>query len=90
MSTSDERIAQLVKRGVMPSRAARVVAEVDARGGRLLNETERAADAQLQQTPESIAEAEAEGRVFWYYSPDISRGFRRILDARVVGDGKST
>jgi hypothetical protein len=86
--TPEQRIAQLVRRGVMPSIAARAVAAVDARGGRLLTPEEEAAEAEYMLTPEWAAEAEAEARAWWEYTPDVSSEFRRVLDAKEVDDAQ--
>jgi hypothetical protein len=83
--TREAQIAQLVRRGLPPSTAERIAATVEAREDRLLTAEEEQATAGMQ-TPEQIAAAEAEARAWWYFTPGVSRAFRRILDARVVSD----
>lgn len=75
--TAEQRIAQLVLRGILPTDAERIVAENVANGDRLLptNETSALADT-------GPAEA-AHDRLWWFYNPAVEERFRRLLSATV-------
>ena len=76
--TSEQRIRALVKRGVLPSEAERIVAAVDARGGRLMTPEERNRAATVDAA--SIERA----RMWWWYSGAVPMWAKRLLDARLV------
>ena len=81
MPTREERIAALIRNGIMPATAEQIVNDVDANGGRLLTPGE--AQALAVTTDTDIERA----RHWWWYSPDVPQRLRRILDARrVKGD----
>lgn len=80
MPTPDERIQTLVARGIMPSEAEQIVTDSDARGGRLLTESE----AELYAVPDD-AGMQAD-RLWPYFTPDIPVKYKRLWTARVVND----
>lgn len=78
MPTPDERIQALVARGVMPTEAERIVADSDAREGRLLTGVE----AETLAIPDD-AGMQAD-RLWPYFTPDIPTKYKRLWTARVV------
>jgi hypothetical protein len=76
--TPEQRIRQLISRGIMPSEAERIVADVDARIGRLMTPEESDRVAAVG------ADAIMQARQWWYYSPLVPTRFKRLLDAREV------
>lgn len=78
----EARLAQLVRRGILPSVAERVVAEAEAAGQRIPPPNEAAWEGDV-----SAADQE-QAKLWWYYTPDVPQRLRRILDARPVGDAE--
>lgn len=76
-ATVEQRIAQLVTRGILPTDAERIVAENVANGDRLLTASEAAVLADT-----GPAEA-AHDRLWWFYNPAVEERFRRLLSAAV-------
>lgn len=76
-ATVEQRIAQLVTRGLLPTDAERIVSENVANGDRLLTASEAAAFADT-----GPAEA-AHDRLWWFYNPAVEERFRRLLNATV-------
>ena len=76
----EARIAQLVRRGILPTLAESIVNECERAGQRLLTTAE--AEAQADVTAADVEQA----RLWWRFTPDVPTDWRRILEARVVGD----
>lgn len=80
--THDNRVRQLVKRGLAPSVAERIVNETDEAmaGGRsgVMQPDEAARLAEVTEVDQERA------RQAWYYNPLVPARYRRILDARPV------
>ena len=75
--TPEQRVRQLILRGIMPSDAERIVAEVDAVGRRLMLPGERDAAAVVTEADQERA------RNWWLYSVDVPTKYKRILSARL-------
>jgi hypothetical protein len=78
LPSAEEQIRQLVRRGILPHAAERIVADCEARGHRLMTPEERNQAATVD------AAAIEEARQWWYYAPDVPRKWKRLLDARDV------
>jgi hypothetical protein len=76
----EQRIAALVRRGILPSVAERIVNEAEADGQRILAGAELA-----ERFPVDAASIE-QARQWWLFSTDVPTAWRRILDARQVPD----
>lgn len=61
--------------GMMPGDAERILAQVEARGGRLMDED--ALDAAAEVTRDDVAAA----RTWWLYQPYVPWRLKRVLEA---------
>ena len=78
MPTPDERIQQLILRGILPSEAEQIVADTDAREGALLAGSETTLLA-------IDDEASRQTDKLWpLWTPDIPNQYRRLWTARVI------
>lgn len=83
--SSEARRRRLVELGLMPAIAEQVVADVDGRGGRVLDVQQ--AGRQAESEP---IEVTAERTAAWVmYSPDVPDELRRMPFARVLRAGPS-
>lgn len=79
--TPENRIRQLILRGVMPSEAEQIVQTVEERQGRLLSPTENGLAALQDETTAAVD-------LLWvFYTPDIPDKYRRLWTARKAQDG---
>ena len=76
--TPEQRIRQLVRRGIAPSEAERIVHEGDAAGGRVMPPDEAARQAEITETDKERA------RQWVAYNPRIPGKYKRLWSARVV------
>jgi hypothetical protein len=76
MAPHDEQVRQLIRRGLLPSQAERIVAQAAARDHQLL--TPAQAVRQSTVTATDIEQA----RSWFYYSPAVPYAIKRMPDAR--------
>lgn len=78
MPTSEQRILQLILRGILPTEAEQIVANTDARDGALLTANEAALLA-------ADDDASRQADKLWpLWTPDIPNKYRRLWTAKVI------
>lgn len=78
MPTPEQRIQQLILRGILPTEAEQIVADTDARDGALLTANEAAL---LTVDDDTSRQAD---RLWPLWTPDIANRYRRLWTARVI------
>ena len=78
MPTPEQRIQQLILRGILPTEAERIVSETDARSGALFTASEAALFAVDDEA------AQALDKVWPLWTPDIPDKYRRLWTARTI------
>ena len=81
MPTPEQRIQQLILRGILPTEAEQIVADTDARSGALLTASEAALFAL-----DDDASRQAD-KLWPLWTPDIPDRYRRLWTARVIENG---
>lgn len=80
MPTSEQRIQQLILRGILPTEAEQIVADTDARDGALLTANEAALLA-------ADDDASRQADKLWpIWTPDIPNRHRRLWTAKVIAN----
>ena len=78
MLTPEQRIQQLILRGILPTEAEQIVANTDARDGALLTANEAALLA-------ADDDASRQADKLWpLWTPDIPNKYRRLWTAKVI------
>jgi hypothetical protein len=82
MPTAEERVQQLILRGLMPTDAERVVRDTDERNGQLLSDSEAALLA-------NVTQDQVDQDALWvFYTPDVPVQYKRLWTARrIQADG---
>ena len=80
MPTSEQRVQQLILRGILPTEAERIVADTDERDGALLTISEAAL---LAIDDEASRQAD---KLWPLWTPDIPNKYRRLWTARVIDE----
>jgi hypothetical protein len=81
MPTAEERVQQLILRGLMPTDAEAVVRQTDERQGELLTGSE----AMLAST---ITQEQVDQDALWvFWTPDVPAQYKRLWTARTVDNG---
>lgn len=80
MAANDEILyASLVRMGVMPSVAERIIADANAAGQALPTAADAEQDAEITEADKETAAQ------WWLYTPDVPRRFKRLLHAKANG-----
>jgi len=80
MPTSEERVQQLILRGLMPTDAEAVVRQSDERNGQLLTDSEAALLA-------NVTQDQVDQDALWvFYTPDVPAQYKRLWTARRIED----
>jgi len=80
MPTPEERVQQLILRGLMPTDAEAVVRDTDERNGQLLIGSEASLLA-------NISQDDVDKDALWvFYTPDVPAQYKRLWTARRIED----